>query len=51
MIEERGELFVGPGQEVYEGMILGEHSRAVDLDVNPTKEKKLSNMRAAGTVS
>ena len=38
-------MFVGPGTEVYEGMIVGENSRADDLDVNPTKEKKLTNMR------
>ena len=49
MLEDRGIMFVKPGTEVYEGMIIGEHSRAVDLDVNPTKEKKLTNMRASGT--
>ena len=38
-------MFVGPGTDVYEGMIVGENSRADDLDVNPTKEKKLTNMR------
>ena len=38
-------MFVGPGTEVYEGMIVGENSRADDMDVNPTKEKKLTNMR------
>ncbi|KAF0694346.1 Aste57867_14757 [Aphanomyces stellatus] len=48
MLEERGELFVKPGEEVYTGMVVGEHSRPTDLEVNPTKEKKLSNMRAAG---
>jgi GTP-binding protein len=46
-IQERGELFVGPGVEVYEGMIIGENGRAEDIDVNPTKEKKLTNHRAA----
>jgi len=46
-LQERGTLFVGPGTEVYEGMIVGENSRADDLDVNPTKEKKLTNMRSA----
>ena len=46
-LQERGLLFVGPGVEVYEGMIVGENSRPGDLDVNPTKEKKLTNMRAA----
>ena len=38
-------MFVGPGEEVYEGMIVGENARADDMDVNPTKEKKLTNMR------
>ena len=38
-------MFVGPGEEVYEGMIVGENARADDMDVNPTKEKKLSNVR------
>ncbi len=46
-LQERGTLFVAPGQEVYEGMIIGENSREEDLDVNITKEKKLTNMRAA----
>ncbi|EQC29644.1 GTP-binding protein [Saprolegnia diclina VS20] len=49
MLEERGELFVKPGEDVYTGMVVGEHSRPTDLEVNATKEKKLSNMRAAGT--
>src|SRR3954451_3468603 len=40
-------MFVGPGTEVYEGMIVGETSRQDDLDVNPTKEKKLTNMRSS----
>lgn len=47
-LEPRGRLFIKPGERVYEGMIVGEHNRENDLDVNPTKEKKLSNMRAAG---
>jgi GTP-binding protein len=47
-LQERGTLFVNPGDKVYEGMILGEHSRGNDLDVNPIKEKKLTNIRAAG---
>ena len=47
-IQERGALFVNPGEKVYVGMILGEHSRDNDLDVNPVKEKKLTNIRAAG---
>ncbi|MDQ4095995.1 MAG: translational GTPase TypA [Actinomycetota bacterium] len=47
-LQERGTLFVPPGVEVYEGMIVGENARADDMDVNPTKEKKLSNMRSAG---
>ena len=46
-IQERGELFIGPGVEVYEGMIIGENTRVEDIDVNPTKEKKLTNHRAA----
>jgi GTP-binding protein len=46
-LQERGTLFVPPGVEVYEGMIVGENSRAEDIDVNPTKEKKLSNVRAS----
>jgi GTP-binding protein len=46
-LQERGQLFIGPGVEVYEGMIVGENARAEDLDVNPTKEKKLTNMRSA----
>jgi GTP-binding protein len=44
---ERGEMLVGPGSEVYEGMIVGENSRADDMDVNVTKEKKLTNMRSS----
>lgn len=48
-LQARGVLFVSPGTEVYEGMIVGEHSRDNDLDVNPTREKKLTNMRASGT--
>ncbi len=47
-LQERGELFVNPGDKVYVGLILGEHSRGSDLDVNPIKEKKLTNVRAAG---
>ncbi len=46
-LQERGELFVGPGTEVYEGMIIGENSRENDLDVNCVREKKLTNMRAS----
>jgi GTP-binding protein len=44
-LQERGTMFVGPGTAVYEGMIVGENSRQDDMDVNPTKEKKLTNMR------
>ncbi|MBO1079744.1 translational GTPase TypA [Roseomonas haemaphysalidis] len=47
-LQERGQLFVDPGHKVYTGLILGEHSRENDLDVNPIKEKKLTNVRAAG---
>ncbi|HVR04446.1 MAG TPA: translational GTPase TypA, partial [Solirubrobacteraceae bacterium] len=46
-LQERGTLFVGPGEEVYEGMIVGENSRAGDIDVNPVKEKHLTNMRSS----
>jgi len=46
-IQERGEMFVGPGVEVYEGMIVGENSREEDMSVNITKEKKLTNMRSS----
>ena len=48
-LQERGQLFVGPGEEVYEGMVVGENARADDLDVNAVREKKLTNMRAAGS--
>src|SRR5213595_927020 len=48
-LQERGSLFVSPGVELYEGMIVGENARANDLDVNATKEKKLTNMRAASS--
>ena len=48
-LQERSTLFVVPGDPVYEGMIVGENSRPGDMDVNPTKEKKLSNMRTTGT--
>ena len=47
-LQERGRLFVGPGEEVYEGAIVGENARSDDLDVNPTKEKQQTNIRAAG---
>jgi GTP-binding protein len=46
-LQERGTLFISPGDELYEGMIVGENARADDLDVNATKEKKLTNMRAS----
>ncbi|HLL63260.1 MAG TPA: translational GTPase TypA [Propionibacteriaceae bacterium] len=46
-LQERGSLFVGPGTEVYEGMIVGENARAEDMDVNPTREKKLTNVRSS----
>jgi GTP-binding protein len=46
-LQDRGTLFVGPGEEVYEGMIIGENARAEDMDVNATKEKQQTNMRAA----
>ena len=47
-LEERGTLFVNPGDPVYEGMIIGENNKGNELDVNPTKTKQLTNMRAAG---
>ena len=46
-LQERGTLFVAPGDEVYEGMIVGENSRSEDLDVNAVREKQLTNMRSA----
>jgi GTP-binding protein len=48
-LQERGQLFVAPGEEVYEGMVVGENARADDLDVNAVREKKLTNMRASGS--
>ena len=48
-LQERGSLFIAPGTDVYEGMIVGENSRSDDLDVNAAKEKKLTNMRAASS--
>ena len=47
-LEERGKFFIGSGEEVYEGMIIGEHNRDNDLEVNPLKGKKLTNIRASG---
>jgi GTP-binding protein len=47
-LEERGELFVEPGVQVYPGMIIGEHNKGQDLEVNPLKGKQLTNIRAAG---
>jgi GTP-binding protein len=47
-LEERGSLFVSPGEAIYPGMIVGENSRGEDLDVNPLKSKQLTNFRAAG---
>ena len=48
-LEDRGKMFIRPQEDVYEGMIIGEHSRENDLDVNPLKGKKLTNVRASGT--
>ena len=48
-IQERGTIFIEPGVEVYEGMVIGENSRADDMDVNAVREKKLTNMRASGS--
>jgi len=47
-LEPRGRLFIAPGEQVYEGMIIGENNKSGDINVNPTKEKKLTNMRASG---
>ncbi len=46
-LQERGRLFVAPGEEVYEGMVVGENARADDMDVNPCREKKLTNVRSS----
>ena len=48
-LQERGQLFIGPGEQVYEGMVIGENGRPDDLDVNAMREKKQTNMRAAGS--
>ncbi len=48
-LEDRGKMFIGPQEKVYQGMIIGEHSRENDLEVNPLKGKKLTNVRASGT--
>jgi GTP-binding protein len=48
-LQERADMFVAPGDEVYEGMIVGENARDNDLAVNPTREKKLTNIRASGS--
>ena len=48
-LQERSDLFVAPGDEVYEGMIVGENARENDMIGNPIKEKKLTNMRASGS--
>ena len=46
-LQDRGALFMGPGVDVYEGMIIGENARSEDMDVNPTKERKVTNMRSS----
>ena len=48
LLEERGVMFISPGEAVYEGMIIGENAKPDDLDVNPLKAKQLTNIRAAG---
>jgi len=48
-LQERGVLYIGPGVDVYEGMVIGNTSKGYDMSVNPTKGKELSNMRAAGS--
>jgi GTP-binding protein len=49
MVQERGTLFVAPGVEIYEGMVVGENSREDDLSINPCRAKHLTNMRASGS--
>ena len=48
-LEDRGRMFIGAQEQIYQGMIIGEHSRENDLEVNPLKGKKLTNVRASGT--
>ena len=48
-MKTRGRLFIGPGEDIYVGQIIGEHARENNLDVNPAKGKKLTNVRASGT--
>src|SRR5438034_10809209 len=48
-LQERGTMFVKPGEPVYEGMVVGENARVGDMDVNPSKEKKLTNMRTTAS--
>jgi GTP-binding protein len=48
-LQQRGTMFVAPGDDIYEGMIVAENARDDDMDVNPCKEKKLTNMRASGS--
>ena len=48
-LQDRGRMFVGPNEDIYEGMVVGIHARDNDLTVNPLKEKKLTNMRASGS--
>jgi GTP-binding protein len=48
MLEERGVLFISPGDDLYEGMIIGENAKPQDLEVNPLKSKQLTNFRASG---
>jgi GTP-binding protein len=48
-LQDRGRFFVDPGEEIYAGQVIGEHTRGNDLEVNVTKGKKLTNMRASGT--
>ncbi|MGY9106379.1 MAG: translational GTPase TypA, partial [Alphaproteobacteria bacterium] len=47
-LEERGAIFIGPGEPIYRGMVIGEHARGLDLEVNPLKAKQLTNIRASG---
>jgi GTP-binding protein len=51
MVAERGKLFIDQGDEVYEGMVIGENAKTGDLDVNPCRQKKLTNVRSTGKQS
>ncbi|MBF1706731.1 MAG: translational GTPase TypA, partial [Selenomonas sp.] len=48
-LQDRGTMFISPGQQVYEGMIVGENSRDIDMDINPCKKKNVTNMRTSAS--